>query len=272
MNRNSAATLAKLAVVSAASITCTATHAQTMPPACQQLVQLLDVCRTDLANLAVTYQQQVPNFPSSTTLRNKIREGSRTLGVQKQNLQCGVTLKKMSPQFAGILTLVGFTGAQISNRCASTILTATSYARQFPDDFANNQAPNPSDSANALEEQIADHKAITAAQWARTAQDQRADIDTAYSSAQQALPLVGASCPDVTLVRQTPRAPSPTKPVVLFASKQCGYAVSYWPESRESQTTFSAAEIDGWTGYCSTPMNTQTECTSPKKSWADSTK
>ena len=54
----------------------------------------------------------------------------------------------------------------------------------------------------------------------------------------------------------------------MLVSKECGYATSYRPGSGEKQVTFEKGEVDGWTGYCSTPMNTEAICTTNKPAYA----
>ncbi|MBB5503579.1 J domain-containing protein [Paraburkholderia sp. MM5384-R2] len=102
---------------------------------------------------------------------------------------------------------------------------------------------------------------VLANRWAQASVQANAEIDAAYQSAVRSLPAVGESCPDSVVLRQTPLAAGPFKPVVVVLSQQCGFAISYWPETDEEQVTFERSEIDGWAGYCALPMGTKTVCT-----------
>ena len=102
---------------------------------------------------------------------------------------------------------------------------------------------------------------VLASRWAQASVQANAEIDAAYQSAVRSLPAVSESCPDSVVLRQTPLATGPFKPVVVVLSQQCGFAISYWPDTDEQQATFERSEIDGWADYCSLPMGTKTVCT-----------
>jgi uncharacterized protein len=108
---------------------------------------------------------------------------------------------------------------------------------------------------------LSDAKPADAAiHWAQALAQQHADAEAAYDLAKRRLDAVRASCPDATLMQQTPQKSGPYKPVVLFLSRQCGYIVSYWPDSGEEQISFDRTMIENWTGYCSARVGPQTTC------------
>ncbi|MDR5821754.1 hypothetical protein [Caballeronia sp. LZ043] len=102
--------------------------------------------------------------------------------------------------------------------------------------------------------------ADAAIHWAQALAQQHADAEAAYDLAKRHLDAVHASCPDAILMQQTPQKSGPYKPVVLFLSRQCGYIVSYWPDSGEEQISFDRTMIENWSGYCSTRVGPQTTC------------
>jgi hypothetical protein len=120
---------------------------------------------------------------------------------------------------------------------------------------------SPAISGDGQESQTVANAPALASRWALTSVQANADIDSAYESALQTLPEVSASCPDSVVLRQTPHTAGPFKPVVVLLSQQCGFAISYWPDTDEQEATFERSEIDGWAGYCSLPMGTKTVCT-----------
>ncbi|MFP4898768.1 TonB family protein [Paraburkholderia sp. BR14261] len=101
----------------------------------------------------------------------------------------------------------------------------------------------------------------TALSWAHAEAEQHANADAAYDLAKQKLDAISASCPDAKLLQQTPQKSGPYKPVIMFLSQQCGYIVSYWPESGEEQISFDRSMIASWSGYCSMRGGIQTTCT-----------
>ncbi|WP_124830916.1 MULTISPECIES: hypothetical protein [unclassified Burkholderia] len=154
------------------------------------------------------------------------------------------------------MTAASLARYEFSNRCQATMVGVMMVAKRAENaaEAATAAKAANANSDAARENAIADHQASTAAQWARAAKNRDMDVEQANESARQKLPNVSASCPDTKLIKQTPvDFNSPVyKPTIIFASKQCGYAVSYWPADRDVQITFDSSEIDGWIGYCST--------------------
>ncbi|HDR9759247.1 TPA: hypothetical protein ACK3Q6_005265 [Burkholderia cepacia] len=275
MNRNSVATLAKLAVVSAvAIITCTA-HAAgvALPQSCETVARFLDSCAADLKLLNYEMGGNKLSGPSGGELRSAMRTVVQQKGVALADQACTAGATKAYGNFANLMMAAGLARYEFSNRCQATMVGVMMVAKRAENaaEAATAAKTTSANSDAARENAIDDHRASTAVQWARAAKDRGMDSDQASESAQQKLPNVSASCPDTKLIKQTPvDFNSPVyKPTIIFASKQCGYAVSYWPADRDVQTTFDSSEIDGWIGYCSTKARGMTTtCTENQPTYA----
>ncbi|MGG1944704.1 hypothetical protein AB1286_07835 [Trinickia sp. NRRL B-1857] len=244
------------------ALTATVAHAQDIPQACTLEANVLDACHDDLQRVDRAWGNH-NSLPRGTDMVRGVRANIQKIGAEKQAKFCDTGLSKLVSGFGNVTMAASLQNIQFSDRCGLAMVQATSYVQNLPKADAATTGTSESHQA-----QLEQHNAITASQWARDAKERRADFDTAYDSATQKLSLVAAACPDVVLLKQLPPASAPTKPVVLFASKQCGYAVSYWPESDDAQVVFDRMEIDGWMGYCTTPLGTVTSCTRAPKSAA----
>jgi TonB family protein len=137
----------------------------------------------------------------------------------------------------------------------------SSSLRTGGDQVGNQSAvPETSSLVSGQQAQSPSQKADRAIYWAHALAQQHADADAAYDLAKQNLGAINASCPDAILLQQTPKKAGPYKPVILFLSRQCGYIVSYWPESGEEQISFDRSMIESWSGYCSTRVGPRTTC------------
>ncbi|MFM0520743.1 ankyrin repeat domain-containing protein [Caballeronia jiangsuensis] len=101
---------------------------------------------------------------------------------------------------------------------------------------------------------------VIAAQWAQVGKRNKEELEAAYKSAQSILPKIKAACPDTFALSQRP-GPGPNQPVVLIASHQCAFVVSYWPKSSEVVHSSDSDEADEWLAYCTLSMATITKCT-----------
>ncbi|MEM5461346.1 ankyrin repeat domain-containing protein [Paraburkholderia phytofirmans] len=103
---------------------------------------------------------------------------------------------------------------------------------------------------------------VMAAQWAQAEKRSKDELEAAYKSARSILPKIKAACPDTFALSQQP-GPGPNQPVVLIASHQCAFVVSYWPKSNEVVHSSASDEADEWLAYCTLQMATITKCTGP---------
>lgn len=118
MNRNFPATVAKLAVAAIACITFATAHAQTIPPACQQILTALKVCGTayvrltELKDPAQTPKAKHDLESTLTTSSNQLRAAVRQVGAQAVAERCAApeVKGKMVQSIASIVTMLGFGG------------------------------------------------------------------------------------------------------------------------------------------------------------------
>ncbi|WP_157652241.1 hypothetical protein [Burkholderia ubonensis] len=118
MNRNSAATIAKLAVATVACITFTSAQAQTIPPACQQFLTAFQACGaayvhlTELKDPAQTPKAKHDMDTAITGMTSEMRAGVRKIGAQAVAERCASPEMKgkLVQSIAGIITLLGFGG------------------------------------------------------------------------------------------------------------------------------------------------------------------
>jgi len=118
MNRNSTATLSKLAVAAIAGLTFATAHAQTIPPACQQYLTALKVCGTayvrltELKDPAQTPKAKHDLESTLTTTTSQLRAAVRQLGAQAVAERCASPeVKGKSVQsIASIVAMLGFGG------------------------------------------------------------------------------------------------------------------------------------------------------------------
>ncbi|MBR8007434.1 hypothetical protein [Burkholderia vietnamiensis] len=118
MNRKSTATIAKLAVATVACIAFATAHAQTIPPACQQILTALKVCGTayvrltELKDPAQTPKAKHDLESTLTTSSNQLRAAVRQVGAQAVAERCAApeAKGKMVQSIASIVTMLGFGG------------------------------------------------------------------------------------------------------------------------------------------------------------------
>ncbi|CAJ9065545.1 Uncharacterised protein [Burkholderia pseudomallei] len=257
-----------------AGLSCVAHAATSIPSSCETAANFFDACNADLKALnRETGGDAITNLPTAPYIRNVARTGLQKAGFEKTNQMCMTMLDGLYEKLGSLSMAAGLTRFEFSNRCqfAMAKVMMTVKSAQDASSNAGNSTPQTNSSATepaSREQVVADHRATSAVQWARSAKAQRADIDTAITLAKQALPNVALSCTDAKLIEQTPMDPNSKvyKPAALFVSKRCGYAVSYWPTDHDAQIVFDATEIDGWLGYCSTQATgTRTTCIDPER-------
>ncbi|WP_155420020.1 hypothetical protein [Burkholderia gladioli] len=261
-----------LFIVSTSTFGAAATYAAgaALPQSCETVARFLDSCAADLKLLNYEMGGDKLSGPSGGELRSTMRSVMQKKGFAQADQACTNGATKAYSNFANLMMAAGLARYEFSNRCQATmvgVMMVAKRAESTADAATAANAENVNSDA-AREKAIADHYASTASQWARAAKDQGMDVDQASESAQQKLPNVAVSCPDTKLIEQTPvdfNSPA-YKPALIFASKQCGYAVSYWPTNHDAQITFDSSEIEGWLGYCSTQATgTRTTCIDPKR-------
>jgi hypothetical protein len=230
----------------------TALASDNVPPACAQGIQFINACRADM-NDAVAASGENPrgSWPSAQALAKQLHDGLLKDGYEKQSLVCENGLAGLAKNLASITMAIGMSGHQASDACASQMVKLAASA----DDLEKKVAER-----NQAAQQNSAHAGV-AVQWAQSVKQQGADLDSAYTSAKGLLPEVGNPCPDAFALRQIPRGNSDMKPVTLVASHQCGFVVSYWPNSNEVTQSYDVTEIDGWRDYCKNSFGTSTECT-----------
>jgi hypothetical protein len=240
--------------------------------ATQMAVQLREACATDIFTM----------FPKRPVVDKKMRRCRRKIDSQcryRRSLHdkrnpvvrgCPAFERKRSMGRSGTARVQGSDPMPLDmNGEVPVSFTITlrpsaegsSSLRTGGDQVGNQSAvPETSSLVSGQQAQSPSQKADRAIYWAHASAQQHADADAAYDLAKQNLGAINASCPDAILLQQTPQKAGPYKPVILFLSRQCGYIVSYWPESGEEQISFDRSMIESWSGYCSTRVGPRTTC------------
>ncbi|MBH9647546.1 hypothetical protein [Burkholderia vietnamiensis] len=257
-------TLIAFLIASTSIFAATAAHAAgaALPQPCEAVARFYAHCGADLRALNYETGGDKMSIPSDATLRNSMRANILKRGPEAGAQMCESAAGKLVGSFGGLMMASGMARYEFSNRCQAAMADVMFTAKRAQDKAVATKQAQQSQSvasdAAGRDQMIADHKASTAVQWARAAKDSRMNADEAGDAAHQKLANVAASCPDVKLIEQSAFNSPAYQSSVIFASKQCGYAVSYWPAERDAQITFDSSEIDSWIGYCSMKVSGMT--------------